>query len=730
MKKHFISILIGIMIISPMVAKISFGDLDLNQNDELLFTVSQDMIGTKSYSSLFYTKIKNGECESNPEIITCYPEKMELLNNGTNLQIRNRYGIGHYDIIKNKFNWIEKTEGMPVKSLPLSPYSVSPDGKWICKVEKKSFSSGDLVIQNAKSGKKAILCEDVRQSFDDVAVKWSFDSSVLLYEKDNSVYFCNPQAVISGVEMEEKYRKIGRGSINSVFWASDRILIYIDDYLIYQINSKEMYTIGLYSGVIGQGKAIARLPFQFNSATDSFSVNEKMDSYVVIQNNRLFTYLKTRKNNVVCDYLDVIYSKPYSDSDASLVDSFIFWDEKDNPILWMEKLPYDGKNERGSVYKLGKDSNQVLEISDSGKPFISPDGTKVAFFAATALYVYDINTWQRLAVYSGERILSAIWAGRNVLFIGGEKTIRKWNFVTNSNEVLYISSAEKGYWNELDNTILADLGNKDFYKYDIKNKSWMKTLATEESSSVQNGKYRVFTGTTVNSYFENALYVRTLSNKAVTKAIYKESIQKKGELKKVALVFDAYDNADGLARILSTLKKYELPGTFFLNGEFIRRYPMETKQIVNNGYEVGSMYFSTIDLENNPFIVDESFVRRGLARNEDEFFMCTNKELSLIWHAPFYSAGPNVVEYGRKAGYRYVDSVTALNDCEKLDKNIKPEKIIHNYCDMLKKNGGGIVPVSVGFSQGNRTEPLYNYLDILLCALIDEGFEFVGINDL
>lgn len=728
--KKIVSVFCVLSIFFPLFAKISFDSLDLNQNDEVLFTVKQDMIGVKTYSSLFYSKIKNGECEKNPEIITCYPEKMELLNNGTILQLRNRYGIGHYDVINNNFNWVEKVNGIPLNSLPLNPYSVSPDGNWICKVEKKNFSSGDLVLENVKTGKKSILCENIRQSYDKVSVKWSFDSSVLLYEKEDAVYFCNPQAIVSNIEMDEKYRKIGRGTINSVFWASDRNLIYIDDYLIYQINSKELYTIGLYSGVIGQGKAIARLPFQFNPSTDSFSVNEKIDSYVVIQNNRLFSYLKTRKNKVVCDYLDVVYSKPYSDSSASLVESFIFWDKNDNPILWLEKLPYDGKNERGSVFKLGNETVQVLEISDSGKPFISPDNSKVAFFAGTALYVYDINTWQRVAVYNGERILSAIWAGRNVLFIGGEKTIRKWNFVSETNDVLYISSVEKGFWNNTDNSILADLGSDVFYKYDINRKNWKKTSSIKITPNVQNGKYRIFVGSTLNTQFENALYIRTLSNKAVTKPVYKDSVKRIDQSKKVSLVFDAYDNADGLPRILSTLKKYNIKGTFFLNGEFIRRYPLETQQIVNNGYEIGSMYFSTIDLENNPFIVDESFIRRGLARNEDEFYMITGKELSLFWHAPFYSAGQKIIDYGENAGYRYINSVSMMNDCEKLDKNIKPEEIIHNYCVMLNKTGKGIVPVSVGFSQGNRTEPLYNYLDILLCALIDEGFEFVDINEL
>ena len=178
------------------------------------------------------------------------------------------------------------------------------------------------------------------------------------------------------------------------------------------------------------------------------------------------------------------------------------------------------------------------------------------------------------------------------------------------------------------------------------------------------------------------------------------------------------------------MRKYNVPGTFFINGEFIRRYPSETKQIVLNGYETASMFFSQTDLVNNPFVVDEEFIRRGLARNEDEFYICTGKELSLYWHGPYYSVNNDIIKYAKAAGYETVVSYSRLNDSELLDKDTKPEQIIQDYCNTLAKIGGGVVPVSVGFAQGNRTEPLYNYLDLLICALLDSGFEFVNIQDL
>lgn len=731
MKKLFSVIIICLLSFS-VFAKISFGTTDLNTNDEVLFTVKQDMTGINSYSSLFYAKLKDGKAEKTPQLLTCYPEQMELLQGGAVLQIRNRYGIGRYDTASEKFSWYQVTDEIPLNSLPVMPYSVSPDGNWICKIERDTLSSGILTVTNVVSKKSAILCTNVRQSYEKVPVKWAPDSSLLLYEKEGDVYFCNPEAFVSNIEMDEKYRKIGRGTINSVNWASEKKLVYVDDYLIYQINSKELYTIGLYSGIIGQGKAVGRFPFQFNPNTDKFSSNPGVNSFVVVQNNRLFSYLKLKKNDVSCDYLDVIYSNPYTDSTASLIDSYIFWDDKANPILWQEKLPYDGSSEIGSVYMLSDKEIPMLNLTDSGKPLVSPDGKKVAIYAGKTISVYDVNTWKLINQLSGENVVSAVWANRNLLYVGGDKTIVRWNLLSNTTEMFMLSSAEAGNWDKLSLSILAKTGanDSDFFRLNKDKLTWKKTAAVDVSYEIQNGRYRVFTGSTPNKLYENALYIRSLTKKAETKPMYAISAEKMAEAPKVALVFDAYDNADGLSHTISQLKKFKVDGTFFINGEFIRRYPAETRQIVMNGYDVGSMFFSNTDLVNNPFLVDEEFIRRGLARNEDEFFQCTNKEISVFWHAPYHSANPEIIKYGEKAGYTYINSYNDYNDSEKLDKDITPEKLILDYCYTLKLMGGGIVPVTVGFSQGNRLDPLYNYLDLLICALLDCGFELVTVNQL
>ena len=60
---------------------------------------------------------------------------------------------------------------------------------------------------------------------------------ILIYENKGNVYFCNPEAYFKDIEVEEKNRKSGRGSINSIHVVSEKFIAYVDDYLLYKIKN-------------------------------------------------------------------------------------------------------------------------------------------------------------------------------------------------------------------------------------------------------------------------------------------------------------------------------------------------------------------------------------------------------------------------------------------------------------------------------------------------------------
>lgn len=712
-------------------AGIKFGDADINKNDEILYTIRQEIPGVFSYRSLFKAKIEDGAVSGEPALISCFPEQMELLGGGKILQVRNRYGTAWIDLAAKSVEWKKYSAEIPMNSMRLSKVSVSPNGEWICYAEKNGYATGKLFLKNVNSSKEICLDENSSFNYENVSVKWSADSSVLVYAKNGNVYFCNPSAVARGVEVDEKFRKIGPGTINSVNWTGGKFLVYIDSDLVYKISSKELYTLGLYSGIIGKGQMVGRLPSQFMASKDSFSVNSDVSSMVLIQNGKIFTYFKINRNT--CDYLDIIYSGPYVDLSASLLESEILWDLNGLPIVWMRMLPYGGQRIKSSVYHLENRLSKFLDISDSGRPVVSPDGKNCAFYSGSSVYIYDTKNWKRVNKVEGENVVSLLWENDSTLIIGGDRTIRSWKILEQNPEILAISSAVNGFWNN--DQITADSGNGKFFVFDDEKKTWTQkeTEIARRPNNLRNERYRLFCGETANPLFENALYIRTLFGKAVTRPVYQESVKKIPERKKVALAFDAYDNADGLPRVLYTLNRYLVTGTFFLNGEFIRRYPNETKQISLSRNECASMFFSTSKLTQPGFLVNEDYIRRGLARNEDEFNAVTGKELSLMWHAPHYAASEKIIQDGKKAGYDYIDiknpacdSVTLEQAVNGKGKYLCPGELIESYIKNLDE-GEKVIPVTVGISRGTRESYLYDNLDLLIGAILDAGYEIVPL---
>jgi peptidoglycan/xylan/chitin deacetylase (PgdA/CDA1 family) len=56
----------------------------------------------------------------------------------------------------------------------------------------------------------------------------------------------------------------------------------------------------------------------------------------------------------------------------------------------------------------------------------------------------------------------------------------------------------------------------------------------------------------------------------------------------VALTFDAGGNSDGVAPILAALAREGVPATVFLTGDFVARFPDQTRQIARAGHRLGN----------------------------------------------------------------------------------------------------------------------------------------------
>ena len=717
-------------------AEVSFESPDLNENNQLVFNVTHSISGSPSYSTGF---MADASTLSGIRILTCYPEKMEVLSKGAVLQIRNRYGSARYSTADNTISWIKRTDSIPSFSSKQEPQSVSPDGKWICYIKKTQVSSGELILKNASTMQETVLNKHAEFDFERVPVLWNPESTSLLYEKGDSIYFCDPKAAFQKVQMSEDFRKIGKGSIAGVCWANSKNLIYLDRDLVYRISSNELYTRALYSKMVGSGTVIGRLPVKFDGRYDKFSVNVRGDSLVLIQGDKIVSLFKIAGDGF--EYLQSVYSKPVTDIGGTIIDIDAFWSADSKCLLWVNSLGYEDGTKKASVYSLGADLKFLAIIEGASKPVLSEDSKKLCYAQGNSLFVYDTSSWQMIDRLDGEPIVSFAWSGNSKIYAGGVSTVREWIIGgSNLNRVLFLSSCARVFWKSSSAVCAQDSHNpKIFYDMDLIAGTWKPVESSDilivGDGRLQNGRYRVFISTTPNQKFANSLYIRTLSGKAVTNPLFPDTAVKSDSLKKVALVIDLLDDASGLSRVLATLKEYNVPATFFVNGEFIRRYPKETKQIAKSGFNAGSMFFTNADLTTKGFVVDEDFIRRGLARNEDEFYAATGKELSLLWHAPFYKSNDSIKKSGEACGYRYVEAGRFSLDTITLEEAalgrpgyLSASQMISFYAE--NATSLSVIPVSTGISSGSRTDYLYEKLDLLIGTLINEEYEIVDVTEL
>jgi peptidoglycan/xylan/chitin deacetylase (PgdA/CDA1 family) len=209
--------------------------------------------------------------------------------------------------------------------------------------------------------------------------------------------------------------------------------------------------------------------------------------------------------------------------------------------------------------------------------------------------------------------------------------------------------------------------------------------------------------------------------------------------REVSFVFNAIDSVEGLTSILNTLHDYDIRATFFVNGDFIRRHPGAVREIAESGHEVGSLFYTYFDMTDSRYQITDDFIRQGLARNEDEYFNATGKELSLLWHAPYYFVSPEIIQVSEELNYTYVGrDVDSLDwvprrDDAGLSRLYRPSvELVDRILE--EKKPGSIVAMTVGKpglgTDAERNDYLFQHLDLLINRLIERGYNVVPVSTL
>ena len=756
----------------PACAQVVFENVDLNDADGLLFSALIKS-GPLSWKNLYSAKIdavnrSAAASQKAPELLTCFPQKLDSLQNGKFLQIRNADGVFIYTdsgsansstFSSGTLQCVSSTSSL--YPLPqnrardnLMETAVSPDGNWICLFRKTDALSGSMVLASTKTGKEFVLAEKADFSFTDIPVRWSPDSEVLVYEKNKRLYFIEPKNAFDPALAEEKFRTIGEGTISCISWATPKKLIYIHGDLIFSLFTNELYTRALYAAVLGTGKIAGRLPWRFDCENDLFWTDETGMRFVVVQAGKNIFYFDLEREDALynCAFL------PVSGAASSFA---VFWtvqnanavpdaganvnasattSAKTVPIVWSEYFSENGERKSGAyilktLHMPAEAASAArfvrLSVPDGAlKPQLSPDKKKIAFCADGTLFVYSPDTWETPASYSDEKVVSFAWRTSSSLYVGGNETVRAWNYGDGTKDVLFLSAAGEFSWDADGKTVTATVGAGTF-TYDETFRTWRPAeTSVEHKRKYMNARARILFEQKNSGFYANFPVVRFLQGPSRNLPLFAAKAQVKAPKGKVALAFDALDSKDSVPYILNALSTRGLSATFFINGEFMRRFPESAGAVCAKGHECASLFYTGADLLSDDFIIDDNFIRRGLARNEDEFYALTGKDLSLFWHAPYCRSNSLIKQAGKDAGYTFVDTlVCAYRAAGRQGEGVLlSSELIADMCSELFDGAVVLLPCGpLGTCHGTV---ICDKLEVLISAILEAGYTIVPVSQL
>jgi peptidoglycan/xylan/chitin deacetylase (PgdA/CDA1 family) len=348
-----------------------------------------------------------------------------------------------------------------------------------------------------------------------------------------------------------------------------------------------------------------------------------------------------------------------------------------------------------------------------------------------------------------------LWLSDDELLVAGASYIERYA-IGSATSTLVAVSQPRGAFGHARSAEAVQMKLKDrVLAFDETAGAWKKIDAyAVREKSVASDAYRVYLEESIRGSYANLLLVREAKGFGTTplfpaeKVIYEpfpaadEPVDftnfahgSRIHRREVSLLFNAIDSAEGLTLILNTLSGYKVRATFFVNGEFVRRYPDMVREIADSGHEVGSLFYAHFNMTDSRFNVDRDFVKAGLARNEDDYFAATGRELSLLWHAPYYIVNSEIL--GAAAEMNYTNAGRDLDsyDWVAATESNQARGIYLQAADLVEriiaeKKPGSIIPLQTGVGNTRRDDYLFQKLDLLLNELARRGYDIVPVSTL
>lgn len=182
---------------------------------------------------------------------------------------------------------------------------------------------------------------------------------------------------------------------------------------------------------------------------------------------------------------------------------------------------------------------------------------------------------------------------------------------------------------------------------------------------------------------------------------------------RISITINCAWNADDIDQILDVLDRCNVKTTFFMVGDWVDKFPEETKKIAEKGHEIANHSNS------HPHVNNLSY-----EQNVEEIKKCTEKIKNItgkevkLYRCPYGEYNDTVVKAALDNEYKVIQWSIDTLDYEGLDESQMWERINKNL-----KNGSIIL-------MHNGTENTANSLEGIIKNIQKKGYNIVKVSDL
>jgi len=795
LKRVFLTTVLASALAVTVFGQVTFEGLDLNRSSELLFSAVAEVPQFDEYKTLFLADIPAAELRQ----LTFFPERITILGSSGTIQLQNRFGVfrsvaddpvsaalGEGDGADSA----DDIDGVAAEDLDLSPprptlffepvasfpafvrgediqtgkilgIAASPDGRFLSYLTPTSPGYGDLKIYDISRNTEVLISRGVELSVDRAPVRWSGDSTFFIYARGGDLFYYSIRQYTAGRTLSEQLRTVGHGTIDSVRWDDGNTLYYVRGSLVYRINGLEFFTRSLYQDLLTIGSVAGKLPYAIDPNFDRFWISPDGEKILLSKDGRSVNVLFLSED----DYLSTgdTISLPYLYLPRNTRVLQVLWSQEDIITLVTGSIRH-GEYAR-SVYRLDLTDEELRSRFEQTEDenvlgvALSPGGTRALLWTAESVEIRDYQTWETETRIEHPDVIHALWESERRILVAGAHRIDRVDLGQEGNpETLLAFSQVESYGYNRESAAIEVESNGERYRLGAEGWEPLEELDLAEPG-VASEDYRVYLENLSSGSYRNMVMVRNVSSFGTVplfprpQRAYEPFPSRDDPIdftnfshgsrirrREVAFVFNAIDSVTGLTEILNTLAQYDLRSTFFVNGDFIRRHPGAVQEIAESGHEVGSLFYTYFDMASGRFQINGDFIKQGLARNEDEYFETTGRELSLFWHAPYYFVNPEIISASREMNYAYIGrDVDSLDWVPTRDEN-GLSRLYRDTADIIEavieeKRPGSIIAMTVGRPgddrpDGGREDYLFHRLDVLINGLIERGYEIVPVSTL